>query len=82
MADADRVQKGWGLTKHTIKQAGMTSDEIAQVLKKKTHDVILVISSDQIASLLPLVNHITKQFGFVINSQSEKTRNELENYLL
>ena len=50
----------------------MNSDEIAQVLKKKTHHVIPVIASDQIPTLLPLVNHTTKQFGFVINSQSEK----------
>ena len=50
----------------------MTSDEIAQVLKKKTHHVIPVIASDQIATLLPLVNQKTQHFGFVINSQSEK----------
>ena len=50
----------------------MTSDEIAQVLKKKTHHVIPVIASDQIATLLPLVNNKTQRFGFVINSQSEK----------
>jgi hypothetical protein len=50
----------------------MNSDEIAQVLKKKTHHVIPVIASDKIATLLPLVNHTTKQFGFAINSQSEK----------
>ena len=34
--------------------------------------MIPVIASDQIATLLPLVNHTTKQFGFVINSQSVK----------
>ena len=56
----------------TIKQEGMGSDAIAHVLKKKTHHVIPVIASDQIATLLPLVNHTTKHFGFVINSQSEK----------
>ena len=50
----------------------MTSDEIAQVLKKKTHHVIPVIASDQIATLLPLVNQKTQHFGFVINSQSEQ----------
>ena len=50
----------------------MNSDEIAQVLKKKTHHVIPVIASDQIATLLPLVNQKTQHFGFVINSQSEK----------
>ena len=50
----------------------MTTDEIEQVLKKKSHHVIPVIASDQIASLLPLVNHTTKEFGFVINSQSDK----------
>ena len=50
----------------------MTSDEIAQVLKKKTHHVIPVIASDQIATLLRLVNQKTQHFGFVINSQSEK----------
>ena len=63
---------GKGLTNDTIKQEGMTSDEIAQVLKKKTHHVIPVIASDQIATLLPLVNNKTQQFGFVINSQSLK----------
>ena len=63
---------GKGLTNDTIKQEGMTSDEIAQVLKRKTHHVIPVIASDQIATLLPLVNQKTEQFGFVINSQSEK----------
>ena len=72
LEDQYRVQKGWGLTNDTIKQEGMTSDEIAQVLKKKTHHVIPVIASDQIATLLPLVNHTTQHFGFVINSQSEK----------
>ena len=72
MADPERVQKGWGLTNHTIKQEGMNSDEIVQVLKKKTHHVIPVIASDQIATLLPLVNNKTQRFGFVINSQSEK----------
>ena len=35
IADKDRVQRGWGLTNDTVKQEGMTSDEIAQVLKKK-----------------------------------------------
>ena len=60
----------------------MNSDEIAQVLKKKTHHVIPVIASDQIATLLPLVNHTTKQFGFVINPQSlKKTRNLTAVYL-
>ena len=53
MADQNRGQKGWGLTNHTIKQEGMNSDEIAQVLKNKTHHVIPVIASDQIATLLP-----------------------------
>ena len=72
IADQHRGQKGWGLTNHTIKQEGMNSDEIAQVLKKKTHHVIPVIASDQIATLLPLVNNKTQRFGFVINSQSEK----------
>jgi len=72
MADTNRVQKGWGLTNDSIKQEGMTSDEIAQVLKKKTHHVIPVIASDQIATLLPLVNNTTNEFGFVINSQSDK----------
>ena len=52
MADPECGQKGWGLTNHTIKQEGMNSDEIAQVLKKKTHHVIPVIPSDQIATLL------------------------------
>ena len=65
-------QTGKGLPNDTIKQEGMTSDEIAQVLKKKTHHVIPVIASDQIATLLPLVNNKTQRFGFVINSQSEK----------
>ncbi len=68
IADPERGQKGWGLTNHTIKRVGMNSDEIAQVLKKKTHHVIPVIASDQIATLLPLVNNTTKEFGFVINS--------------
>ena len=72
IADQDRAQRGWGLTNDTIKQEAMTSDEIAQVLKKKTHHVIPVNASDQSATLLPLVNHTTKQFGFVLNSQSEK----------
>ncbi len=49
----------------------MNSDEMAQVLKK-THNVIPVIASDQIATLLPLVNHIIIQLVFVINSQSVK----------
>ena len=71
LTDQHRVQKGWGLTNDTIKQEGMTSDEIAQVMKKKTHHVIPVIASDQIATLLPLVNQKTQHFGFVINSQSE-----------
>ena len=72
IAHQDRVQRGWGLTNDTIKQKGMTTDEIAQVLKKKTHHVIPVIASAQIATLLPLVNQKTQHFGFVINSQSLK----------
>ena len=72
MADINRVQKGWGLTNHSIKCEGMTSDEIANVLKKKTHHVIPVIASVQIATLLPLVNHTTKEFSFLISSQSDK----------
>jgi hypothetical protein len=50
MADPERVQKGWGLTNNTIKREGMNSDEIAQVLKKKTHHVIPVMASDQMAT--------------------------------
>ena len=42
------------------------------MLKKKTHHVIPVIASDQIDTLLPLVNQKSQHFGFVINSQSEK----------
>ena len=72
MADTQRVQKGWGLTNDSIKCEGMTSDAIVKVLKKKSHHTIPVIASDQIASLLSLVNHTTKEFGFVINSQSDK----------
>jgi hypothetical protein len=72
IVDQHRGQKGWGRTNNTIKQEGMNSDEIAQVLKKKTHHVIPVIASDQIATLPPLVNHTTKQLGFVINTQSEQ----------
>jgi hypothetical protein len=72
LAELGPPKTGQGLTNHTIKQEGMNSDEIAQVLKKKTHHVIPVIASDQIATLLPLVNNTTKEFGFVINSQSLK----------
>ncbi len=64
MADPERVQKRWGLTNHTIKQEGMNSDEISQALQKKTHHVIPDIASDPIATLIPIVNHTTKQFFF------------------
>jgi hypothetical protein len=50
MADPERGQKGWGLTNHTIKQEGRNSDEIPQVLKKKTNHVIPVSASDKIAT--------------------------------
>ncbi len=37
-----------------------------------TNDTIKLIASDQIATLLPLVDHATQHFGFVINYQSFK----------
>ena len=67
---ADNME-GWGTTNATIKQDGMTSDEIQAVLKKKLHHVIPVIPSNGISDLLPLVNSKTQHFGFVINSQSD-----------
>ena len=39
---------------------------------KKTHYIIPVIASNDIPTLLPLVGPTTKEFGFVINSQSDK----------
>ena len=70
--DPKREQKGWGLTNDTITKEGMTTDEIQEVLKKKTHHIIPVIPSNDIPTLLPLVGPTTKEFGFVINSQSDK----------
>ena len=70
--DFYRKQKGWGLTNDTITEEGMTTDEIQEVLKKKTHHIIPVIASNDIPTLLPLVGPTTKEFGFVINSQSDK----------
>ena len=68
----EREQKGWGLTNDTITKEGMTTDDIQKVLKKKTHHIIPVIASNDIPTLLPLVGPTTKEFGFVINSQSDK----------
>ena len=45
----------------------MTTDEIQDVLKKKTHHIIPIIASNDIPTLLPLVGPTTKEFGFVIN---------------
>ena len=67
-----RKQKGRGLTNDTITKEGMTTDEMQEVLNKKTHHIIPVIASNDIPSLLPLVGPTTKEFGFVINSQSDK----------
>ena len=67
----ERVQHGWGLTNDTITKEGMTTDEIQEVLKKKTHHIIPVIASNDIPTLLPLVGPTTKEFGFLINSQSD-----------
>ena len=66
------LQNGWGLTNDTITKEGMTTDEIQEVLKKKTHHIIPVIASNYIPTLLLLVGPTTKEFGFVINSQSDK----------
>ena len=68
----------------TITKEGMTTDEIQEVLKKKTHHIIPVIASNDIPTLLPLVGPTTKEFGFVINSQSDK-KNQVcigEQYIL
>ena len=35
--DVYRKHKGWGLANNTITKEGMTTDEIQEVLKKKTH---------------------------------------------
>ena len=61
-------QSGTGVTIDGIKHEGMSSEEIAQVLKDRTHHVVPVIASDEIATLAPLVGPKTKQFGFIINS--------------
>ena len=57
----NRVQEGWGLTNDTITKEGMTTDEIQEVLKKKTHHIIPVIASNDIPTLLPLVGPTTKR---------------------
>ena len=57
----DRVQRGWGLTNDTITKEGMTTEEIQEVLKKKTHHIIPVIPSNDIPTLLPLVGPTTKR---------------------
>ena len=61
-------QTGSGLTVDGIKHEGMSSDEIQQILQKKTHPVVPVIASDQIATLAPMINQKTREFGFVINT--------------
>ncbi len=55
-----------------FKHAGMTSDEIAEELKTKTHHIPSRSGPPGHAPLLPLFNHSTKQFGIVIISQSDQ----------
>ena len=43
-----------------------------KILKDKTHRVIPVIASDQIKTLLPLVNKNTHEFAFVMNMDTSK----------
>ena len=50
----------------------MSTDDIENVLEKKTHRLVPVIASDQIPTLAHFVGPKTKSFGFVINSQDHK----------
>ena len=59
---------GKGLTVDTIKDDGMTGQEIETVLKKKLHTFIPVIACDEIPSLCKYINGNTQEFGFIINS--------------
>ena len=59
---------GKGLTVDTIKDEGMTGQEIETVLKKKLHTFIPVIACDEIPSLCKYINGNTQEFGFIINS--------------
>jgi hypothetical protein len=52
----------------SVTSGGMTTSEIADFLEIKTHHIVPVIAKDQMDLLLPFVNHDTKQFYFVINS--------------
>ena len=59
---------GKGLTVDTIKDDGMTGQEIETVLNKKLHTFIPVIACDEIPSLCKYINGKTQEFGFIINS--------------
>jgi hypothetical protein len=65
-------QEGNGTTLSTIDNDGMSTDDIENVLEKKTHRLVPVIASDQIPTLAHFVGPKTKSFGFVINSQDHK----------
>ena len=70
--DANRVlvqnAKGKGTTNATIKEDGMTGQDIETILQKKLHTYIPVIASDEIPTLCKYINKNTKEFGFIINS--------------
>lgn len=51
---------------------GLYTDEIEKILQEKTHRIIPVIASDQVKSLVPLVDKNTKDFAFVMNLDNSK----------
>ena len=63
-----RMQNGEGTTNATIKEDGMTGQDIETILQKKLHTYIPVIASDEIPTLCKYINKNTKEFGFIINS--------------
>ena len=65
-------QEGNEATLSTIDNEGMSTDDIENVVEKKTHRLVHVIASDQIPTLSHFVGPKTKSFGFVINSQDHK----------
>ena len=64
--------KGQSVGQSAHDDDGLYTDEIEKILKEKTHRIIPVIASDQVKSLVPLVDKNTKDFAFVMNLDNSK----------
>ena len=68
IGSTSKPKRGKGTNNETIKEDGMTGQDIETILKKKLHTYIPVIASDEIPTLCKYINKNTNEFGFIINS--------------